>query len=143
MARERDLEPAAERGAVHGGDHGFQGALDQVEHLVEAGLPRRLAELGDVGAGDEGAPGAGDDDGADRRVSDRLGDAVTQPLAHVLAQCVDGRVVDGEHGDAAAAIEIDGRGDGCHVAPLSARFAAQSYLQSGHPGPLDSEPAGS
>src|SRR5205823_323373 len=104
------------------------GALDQVEHLVEAGLPRRLAELGDVGAGDEGAPGAGDDDGADRRVGDRLGDAVTQPLAHVLAQRVDGRVVDGEHVDATAAIEIDVRVYGFHVSPLSERFAAQSYL---------------
>ena len=53
--------------------------------------------------------------------AERLLDAVVQPLAHVLAERVDGRVVDGEHGHAAAAVEIDGLGDGCHGCFLSIR----------------------
>src|SRR5437867_1621025 len=119
MAGERDLEAAAERGAVDGGDDRLRALLDQRQDFVEAGLFRRLAELRDVGAGDERPPGAGDDDGADRRVGGRPRDAVVETLTHVLAQRVDGGIVDGEHGDAAPAVQVDGLGDGCHGAPLS------------------------
>src|SRR2546427_3594160 len=134
MAGERDLEAAAERSAVDGGDDRLRALLDQRQDFVEAGLFRRLAELRDVGAGDERPPGAGDDDGADRRVGGRPCDAIVETLTHVLAQRVDGGIVDGEHGDAAPAAQVDGLGDGCHGAPLSGRLAGPSYL---HPAHLD------
>jgi hypothetical protein len=61
-----------ERRAVDRGDGGLGAALDQVQDLVEARLLRRLAELRDVGAGDEGAPGAGEDDGGRARIGEAL-----------------------------------------------------------------------
>ena len=115
VAGERDLEAAAERGAVDRGHDRLRRALDHVEHRVQAGLHRRLAELGDVGAGDERAPGADDDDRLDGALRDRLRDPVVQALAYVLAQRVDRRVVDGEHGHAAAGAQVYGLGDLRHV----------------------------
>ena len=67
-AAERDLEAAAEGGAVDGGGPGFFRRLDAGDEVGEVRRLRRLAELGDVGAGDEGAAGADQDDGVDRRV---------------------------------------------------------------------------
>src|SRR3989475_10383835 len=87
---ERDLETAAEGRAVDGGHDGLRRALDQIQHRVERRLRGWLAELGDVGAGDEGAPGADDDDGLHAAVGRRLLDPRVQSLAHVLAERVDG-----------------------------------------------------
>src|SRR5207245_10366588 len=89
---------------------------------LKRGLHRGLAELGDVGAGDERAPGADDHDRLHRSVGDGLLDPVVQSLAHVLAQRVDGRVVDGEHGHAAAGAEVYGLGDLRHVCWSSERL---------------------
>src|SRR4030095_11843214 len=91
----------------------------------QPGRDRRLAELRDVGARDERAPGAGDDDRAHRRVVERLLHALVQPLADMLAERVDRGVVHGQHRDATTAVEIDGLGDGCHGGyPASAGSAA-------------------
>ncbi len=57
-AGERHLEAAAEGGAVDGGDPGLSRALDPGNDVRQVRRHRRLAELGHVGAGDEGAPGA-------------------------------------------------------------------------------------
>src|SRR5262245_28235629 len=84
---------------------------------METGLPRRLAELGDVRACDEGAAGADDHDRADAVVGQRLLQTVGEALAHVLAQRIHGRVVDSDHGHAAATLEVHGLGDGGHGAP--------------------------
>ena len=65
MAAERDLEPAAERGAVDRRDDRLGAILDRVDDHRQPRLLRRLAELGDVGAGEEGLALAGDDDGFD------------------------------------------------------------------------------
>ncbi len=48
-------------------------------------------------------------------IGDRLLDPVVQALAHVLAQRVDRRVVDGEHGHAAAGAQVYGLSDLRHV----------------------------
>jgi hypothetical protein len=114
VAGQRHLEPAAQRGAVDRGHHRLGRALDQIEHLVQPGLLRRFAEFGDVGARNKGAPRARDHDRRDARIGRGLLEAIPQTLAHVLAERVDGRIVDGEHGHAAAAIEINGLTDGCH-----------------------------
>ena len=49
MARQRDLEPAAERGAVDRRYDRLHAILDAVDHLRQPRHHRRLAELGDVG----------------------------------------------------------------------------------------------
>ncbi len=50
VADERDLEPAAERGAVDRGDDRLRAVFDRRLHVGERRPARRLAEFGDVGA---------------------------------------------------------------------------------------------
>ena len=57
------------------------------------GSLRRLAEFGDVGAGEEGLAFAGDDHRLDAVVGLRLGDRSDQPLADRGAERVHRRVV--------------------------------------------------
>src|SRR5436309_564418 len=114
MTRERHLETATERGAVDRRDNRFGAALDEVEHAVQTRVGRRLAELRDVRARDERASRARDDNGLGGRVRNGLLETVVQTLSHVLTERVDGRVVDGQHGHAAATVEVDGLSDGCH-----------------------------
>ncbi len=83
MRGQRDLEAAAERRAVQGGDHRLSGGLNPVEHVGEIGRRWRLAEFGDVGPGDEGAAGADQDRRLDRGVGLGLFDAELEPLADV------------------------------------------------------------
>src|SRR5215467_9358887 len=115
VAGQGDLEPAAECRAMDRRHDRLRRALDQVENRVQTGLLWRLAELRDVGARDEGAAGADDDDRLHRVVADRLLDTVVQALTHVLAEGIDGRVIDSEHGHAAASAEVYGLGDLRHV----------------------------
>ena len=122
MAGQRDLQAAAECRAVDRRDHRLGAILDPVQHSMQPGLARRLAELGDVGAGDEGPAGAMDHDRPDRRIGLRRRDAVRQALAHALAQRVDRRVVDDQDGDRAGCFEIDLVGDGSHLAVLLIRY---------------------
>ena len=75
MAGERHLEAAAQRRAVQRRDDRLRHRLDLGDDLAEARGLRRLAEFGDVGAGEKGAPGAGDDDRLDGRVVARPGAA--------------------------------------------------------------------
>ena len=73
VAGERELEPAAEAGAVDRRDHGLGQGLDPADHLLpleaqplRLGLGGERGELLDVGAGDEGVGLAGDEhDGLD------------------------------------------------------------------------------
>ena len=75
VARHRELAAAAEREAIHGGDHRLGRRLEATKHVLAALRERLrrdravLLELGDVGAGDEGAAGAGEDDAANARVA--------------------------------------------------------------------------
>ena len=81
VAGERELEPAAEREAVHRRDHRHRQRLERAEGLVAEpaeglGLERRHAlHLGDVGARREGAARARHHHGAHRGVRRELGDA--------------------------------------------------------------------
>jgi len=56
MRGQRHLEAAAERGPVQRRDNRLRGVLDRIENLRQIRLGRRLAEFGNVGAGDERAP---------------------------------------------------------------------------------------
>src|SRR5262249_17686117 len=130
VAGEGHLEAAAERGAVNGGDDGLRRALDEVEHRVEPRLRGRLAEFRDVGARDEGPPGARDDDRLDVLVGDGLLHPIVEAAPHVLAERVDGRVVDGQHGHAAAPVEVDGFRDLRHGCPRRAwMLASMGYVR--------------
>jgi hypothetical protein len=74
VAAQGHLEAAAEGGAVDGGDDGLAAGFHRLQYLVQAGsLARRGAELGDVGAGNESTPRAGEDDGLDGVVGQRSG----------------------------------------------------------------------
>ena len=109
-AAERDLEAAAEGGAVDRGDPGLRRRLDAGDEVGQVRRHRRLAELADVGAGDEGAAGADQHDGVDAGVGVERLRRVPERLAQRLGEGVDRRVVDGDDGDAALAVDGDGHG---------------------------------
>ncbi len=105
VAREGDLETSAERRAVDGRHDGLFARLVARDHRAEVRGLRRLAELRDVRPRDECPAAAHEDDGLDSRLGDGLGQAVEQPLAHLLAERVDGRAVDRDYADLAALLE--------------------------------------
>ena len=107
MTGERDLEAAAERRAVDRGHDRLRRVLHQGQHLDQAGRLRRLAEFGDVGAGDEGAAAAGQHDTLDLGIGDRGLHAFQNAAADRGAQCVDGGTVDGDDADAVVTFELD------------------------------------
>ena len=106
MAAERDLEAAAERGAVDRGDHRLAGVFDAGDDLAEAGRLRRLAEFGDVGAGDEGTPAAGQDDAFDLRVGDGGGNVLVNPATNCRAERIDRGTVDRDDGNVITAFKL-------------------------------------
>ena len=65
MAGERDLKPAAQRRAVDGGNGRLMDLVEKSQDFAKPGGSRRLAEFGDVGAGDKGASLAAYDDRPD------------------------------------------------------------------------------
>ena len=110
VRRERHFEPAAERGAVDRGDHRLGAVLDRKAGLGQRGRLRRLAELADVRAGDEIAAGADDQHRLGGAVGLGRVDGGHEAAAHIHAQGVDGRVVDGHHEHVAMTLEGDGTG---------------------------------
>jgi hypothetical protein len=74
---------------------------------VEARVAGRLAEFRDVSAGDERPPGARQHDRVGAAVRDGLTHPIAQTKPDAVAEGVDGRIVHGEDGHAASAIEID------------------------------------
>ena len=107
MAGERDLEAAAERRAVNGGNDRLRRVLHRAQHLVQARRHRRLAEFGDVGAGDKGAAAAGQNDRLHFRIGDRALDAFENAAADGGAQRVHRRAVDRDDGDDVMTLELD------------------------------------
>ena len=105
MAAERDLKPAAQRGSVQGRDHRFGHCLKRRDHIARTRRLWRLVELGDVGAGDESAAGAGQHDGMDRAVVARLArsSASINPVTNAVIEGIDWWIVDHDDGDAAVA----------------------------------------
>ena len=107
VAAERELEPTAERRAVEGGDNRLRASVVELDHVGERRSLGGLAELGDVGARDERATLPDEHDGLDLGVGEGLRVGVDQPLAHRLAERVDGRIVDGDDSDMATLLEQD------------------------------------
>jgi hypothetical protein len=99
MTSHGQLEPTAERRAMNGEHDRLGGVFDAHEQVMEigrldVGIPRRPFQVPDVGAGDEGAPGASDHDGTNGWMGTCLIKGANQPLGHAWTQRVDRRVVD-------------------------------------------------
>ena len=69
-----------------------------------------MPQFGDIGTGDEGASGADQDDGIDLGVRVEGVRGIPEGLAERLGQGVDGRIVDGDDGDAAPTVDGEGHG---------------------------------
>ncbi len=98
MAGQRRLETAAERRPVQRGNDDLRRVLDLVQQVRQVGLHGWLAELGNVGAGNERSAGAKDDDGLRSIILGRA-HRLLQTLSHRLGQRIDRWVVDGDHAD--------------------------------------------
>jgi hypothetical protein len=125
VGAQRDLEAAAERGPVDRSDHRDGTVLHRCLGVGQARPARLAAELADVGAGDE-RPALADQHDRRRAAVDGLRHALGEPLAHVPAQRVHGRVVDHDHGDVAVPFEANRFGQLRHAASQSGRSRADS-----------------
>ena len=106
VACQSDFETTAERGAVNGGNDRLRRILHQRQHFDEPGRLRRLAEFSDVGAGDEGAAAAGQDDRLHFRIGDRALHGFENTAAHGGAKRVYGRTVNRDDGNNVMTLEL-------------------------------------
>src|SRR5438046_6502581 len=74
---------------------------------MQAGRFWRLAEFGNVGAGDEGAAGAGQNDGLHFRIGDGALHAIEDAAPDRSAERVHRRIVDRDDGDNVMTLELD------------------------------------
>ena len=100
---------AAQRRAMHRCDHRLRHLIDRRDHVDQARRLRRLAELGDVGAGDERASRRCDDDRCDACIRACFGDAFENSRAHFMLERVDWRIVDDDHRNFAVATRLHER----------------------------------
>src|SRR5450432_3246489 len=101
------LQPAAQGGAMNGGNDRLRRILHLAQHFTETRRLRRLAEFGDIGAGDKGAAAAGENDRLHFRIGYRLLDAVQDTAADGGAQRVHRRAVDRDDADHVMTLELD------------------------------------
>ena len=114
VAGKRDFETAAERGAVdRGNDRLRRCSPSSTSTSCRPGALRRLAEFGDVGAGDEGAAGAGQHDRLDGGIGERGLEASTERPWRRRSEGIDGWIVDGQQRDAVAYFVVN-VSDECH-----------------------------
>ena len=99
MAGQRNLAAAAQRRPVDGRDDRLVARFHRIQRFRQIGADRRLAELGDIGAGKEGLTVAADHDCLDTVVCQRFCDRVLQPGTHCLAECVDRGIVGNDDKD--------------------------------------------
>jgi hypothetical protein len=91
---------------------------------MQAGGLWRLAEFRDVGAGEEGAAGAGDYHGFDGGVIAYLTHGLVQSGADLVLQRIDRRIIGGDDRDFTVATELDAGIDAAHDAPAPDLFQA-------------------
>ena len=108
MAAERDFAAPAERGAMDGRDNGLEGGLDRVDHLREHRHDRWPGEFGDVGASEECASVATNDDGLHRVIGERRLDPRIEPDADSGTERVHWRVVADDDEDVVMDFSRDG-----------------------------------
>src|SRR5436190_10711267 len=107
MAAHGELKSPAEWRAVDRRDGRLLDVVDQRDDIHQARRLRWLAEFGDIGARNERAARAGDDNCFDARVVARFLEAVVEALPHTMAQRIHGGIVDGDDGDVAVATHAD------------------------------------
>ncbi len=121
MARQRDFAATAKRGAVDRGDNRLVARVHHVDDFVQRCARRRLAEFGDVGAGEERLAIAADHHCLDRRIVDALADARVKAVTHPRAQRVHrGRIGDDDE-NVVVAFEADG---GSHFGSSPIKFVS-------------------
>ena len=116
VRHQRHLQTPAQGGAVDRRDHRLGRVLDDVLDVLQGRTGHGLAELGDVGAGDEGLAVADQHDRLDRRVGDGGLEGALQPLADHGRQGVDRRRVQRDDADVAFHGEISDGVDRGHAA---------------------------
>ncbi|MNM96706.1 hypothetical protein D3C81_1091930 [compost metagenome] len=109
VAGQRHFQSTAQRRAMQHGQRRLGRALDGQGQLRQDRRLRRLAELADIGAGDEGLAGAIQHDQFHPRIGSRLGEGIQQAGTHGMTEGVDRRVVDADQGDAPLARQLYGR----------------------------------
>ena len=111
VARERELEAAAEGEAFDRGDHRPRDRPERVERAAEGGADARrgagLGELRDVGAGGERLLVAGDDDRLHAGVGGERGRVGGDLVEQRGGQRVQRRAVEPQQRDAVAPFEMD------------------------------------
>ena len=93
----------------------FRRGLDRVTQVRQVRLLRWHAEFGDIGAGNEGPPGANDKHGL-RGVLLRRRDRIVDTLPNGMRQGIDGGVIDGDYADIIDEFVSDGRS---HCGPFA------------------------
>ena len=88
VGAQRHFETAAQHRTVDRGDHRLGRVFHHVLNVGQAGTSHRAAELGDVGAGDEGAAFADQHDGLGGVIGDRGLEAFEQAFADLGRQGV-------------------------------------------------------
>ena len=108
----RDLEPTAQRGAVHRHHDRLGQILDPLQEIVQFGCagitaPGDVLEAFDVGPRREGPAGANHDHGPHRRVASHRVNRGADAVDDLLAECVDRRIVDADERDAIRVRDAD------------------------------------
>ena len=99
VASESSLKPAAKGSAVDCGNDRLGAGLHHLMHLAQGRRNRRLAKFRDVGASEEGAPGADQHNCIGVFVGNRPFDAFLQAGANSVPQGVNRWVVHGQNGN--------------------------------------------
>src|SRR5690349_13909429 len=105
MTRECDLETASHHRAVHGRKHRHAERFEIIEEQPVFDFLRRTAELSDVGAGEEGAALASQDDGADVTRRANTLECGAQACAHVGGNRVDRGIVNDDERQLTVALD--------------------------------------
>ena len=98
MAAQRGFEATAQGRAMNGRHNRLGEVLNDLHGVEKIRRLERFAELGNVHTGDKGPAGA-DENRCDGVVFVGFSKALRQALAHMLAQRVHGRIVDGDDAD--------------------------------------------
>ena len=114
VCRQRHFKAATERRPVDGGDHGFGRCLNPVDDVGQHWLLHRLAELGDVRAGNE-RPSGTDDQDSPRVVTVGEVQRVHEALPHGMRQRIYRRIIDAYDANLVRKCVID---RGCHAGLL-------------------------
>jgi hypothetical protein len=107
VARQRDLETPAKRSPVDGGNDRFLTRFDSGDDVGQERFDRRFAEFFNVGAGNEGSPGTGNNDRFASVISIDLNDCSQQAIANRLRQRIYGGVIDNDYGHIAMSFNTD------------------------------------